>query len=262
MDSVDGLFQRTNMSRCGLESRRMRWGRMKPSREPWVSHRWPLVDLRMTRRDCAEWFASRYPERQLPRSACVICPYRSDKHWLELKQCEPDSFDEAVKFDLWLRNSKTNPVRALLNGRPISSLCTSSACHRHCRKGKDSKLDRSPSVKSVKDFVVSELHKEQVSPRYSLYPHQRQVLRDILHALSSPERRAVAHLPTGAGKTRIASHAACHLLNETEADGSLVIWLALPQKSYVSRRRMNFRKLGCTLACGMFISIDTGEPTP
>lgn len=93
-------------------------GRMKPSRESWVSHRWPLVDLRMTRRDCAEWFESRYPERQLPRSACVICPYRSDKHWLELKQYEPDSFDEAVKFDLWLRNSKSNPVRELLNGRP------------------------------------------------------------------------------------------------------------------------------------------------
>ena len=93
-------------------------GRMKPSREPWVCHRWPLVDLGMTRRDCAEWFATRYPEQWLPRSACVICPYRSDEHWLELKRSEPDSFDEAVRFDLWLRNSKTNPVRKLLNGRP------------------------------------------------------------------------------------------------------------------------------------------------
>ena len=93
-------------------------GRMKPSREPWVSHRWPLVDIGMTRRDCAEWFASQYADRWLPRSACVICPYRSDEHWLELKRSEPDSYDEAVKFDRWLRNSKTNPVRELLNGRP------------------------------------------------------------------------------------------------------------------------------------------------
>ena len=74
--------------------------------------------------------------------------------------------------------------------------------------------------------MVSEAHEEKVSPGYSLYPHQRQVLRDILHALASPECRAVAHLPTGAGKTRIASHAACRLLNEADADGSLVIWLA------------------------------------
>jgi len=66
----------------------------------------------------------------------------------------------------------------------------------------------------------------RVSPQYALYPHQRQVLRDILRALSSPERRAVAHLPTGAGKTRIASHTACRLLNETDTDGALVVWLA------------------------------------
>ena len=93
-------------------------GRMKPSRESWVQHRWPLVDLGMSRQDCVEWFDSEYPGRRLPRSACVICPYRSDEHWLELKQSEPSSYEEAVRFDRWLRNSKTNPVRKLLHGRP------------------------------------------------------------------------------------------------------------------------------------------------
>ena len=73
---------------------------------------------------------------------------------------------------------------------------------------------------------MSELSEGIVSPGYPLYPHQRQVLRDILGALSSSERRAVAHLPTGAGKTRIACHAACHLLNGADTDRSLVIWLA------------------------------------
>ena len=93
-------------------------GRMKPSRESWVEHRWPLVDIGMSRQDCIAWFASEYPNRRLPRSACVICPYRSDEHWLELKRSEPSSFDEAVKFDRWLRSSKANPIRKLLNGRP------------------------------------------------------------------------------------------------------------------------------------------------
>ncbi len=93
-------------------------GRMKPSREPWVKHRWPLVDIGMTRRDCVAWFDSEYPGRYLPRSACVICPYRSDEHWLELKQSEPASYEEAVHFDRWLRHSTKNPVRKLLNGRP------------------------------------------------------------------------------------------------------------------------------------------------
>ena len=81
-------------------------------------------------------------------------------------------------------------------------------------------------MRSVKGSAVSEEYAEEVSPGYSLYPHQRQVLRDILRALSSPERRAVAHLPTGAGKTRVASHVACRLLNETDNDGTLVVWLA------------------------------------
>ncbi len=93
-------------------------GRMKPSREHWIEHRWPLVDIGMSRQDCMTWFAAEYPERQLPRSACVICPYRSDEHWLELKRSEPDSYDEAVKFDRWLRSSKNNPVRTVLKDRP------------------------------------------------------------------------------------------------------------------------------------------------
>ena len=92
--------------------------RMKPSREAWVKHRWPLVDIGMTRRGCIEWFASEYPGRHLPRSACVICPYRSDEHWLELKESEPASYEEAVKFDRWLRSSTKTPVRKLLDGRP------------------------------------------------------------------------------------------------------------------------------------------------
>lgn len=92
--------------------------RMKPSREPWIEHRWPLVDLRMSRHDCIEWFSSEYPDRHLPRSACVICPYRSDEHWFELKRRDPVSFEEAVRFDRWLRASTKTPVRKLLNGRP------------------------------------------------------------------------------------------------------------------------------------------------
>lgn len=93
-------------------------GRMKPSRESWVEHRWPLVDLGMSRHDCVDWFTTEYPDRHLPRSACVICPYRSDQHWIELKRSEPESFEAAVQFDYWLRRSTSNPVRQLLNGRP------------------------------------------------------------------------------------------------------------------------------------------------
>ena len=78
--------------------------------------------------------------------------------------------------------------------------------------------------------MVSEAEAEKVSPKYPLYSYQRQVLVDIVRALSLPERRAIAHLPTGAGKTRIAAHTACHLLNEKDTDDSLIIWLAATEE--------------------------------
>lgn len=73
---------------------------------------------------------------------------------------------------------------------------------------------------------MSEAEEMPIRPDYPLHLYQRQVLADIIRALSSPERRAVAHLPTGAGKTRIATHTACHLFNQEDGPDSLVIWLA------------------------------------
>lgn len=78
--------------------------RIKPSRERWITHRYPLVDLRWTRHDCKLWFADNYPGLKLHRSACIVCPYHSDHHWRELKEHEPKSFQEAVDFDTSLRS--------------------------------------------------------------------------------------------------------------------------------------------------------------
>ena len=75
-------------------------------------------------------------------------------------------------------------------------------------------------------YVVSESASTIIRPEYSLYPYQRQVVRDTLDQLRSPQRRVVAHLPTGAGKTRIAVHVACRLLNDNDSDRALVVWLA------------------------------------
>ena len=48
--------------------------RMKPSREGWIRHRWPLIEERMSRGDCIEWFKRHYPGRSLVKSACTFCP--------------------------------------------------------------------------------------------------------------------------------------------------------------------------------------------
>ncbi len=65
-----------------------------------------------------------------------------------------------------------------------------------------------------------------VNPKYSLYPYQRQVVNDLIRFLTT-KGRVVAHLPTGAGKTRVATHVASGLLNSSPHDDrGLLIWLA------------------------------------
>ena len=74
-----------------------------------------------------------------------------------------------------------------------------------------------------------------IHPGYGLYPHQRQVANDLMRFLAPKElsgsgvseQRVVAHLPTGAGKTRVASHIVSGLLNDSPHDDrGLIIWLA------------------------------------
>ncbi len=76
-----------------------------------------------------------------------------------------------------------------------------------------------------------------VQPNYQLYPYQRQVMHDLLDFLcpTTPPRfgtgpRAIAHLPTGAGKTRLACHVACHILNQKANEGKILIWLAASEE--------------------------------
>ena len=79
--------------------------RAKPSREDWIRKRFPLIDLGFSRAQLHGWFQERYPERNLPKSACVGCPYHSDAVWKDLKANDPDSFMEAVEVDIELRSN-------------------------------------------------------------------------------------------------------------------------------------------------------------
>lgn len=74
------------------------WMRVKDSPHPWTENRWPLMEKRMSRADCLAWMEARgYPRP--PRSACVFCPYHSDREWQRLKTEEPAEFARAVEFE-------------------------------------------------------------------------------------------------------------------------------------------------------------------
>jgi hypothetical protein len=77
--------------------------RMKPSRTPWVTVRFPLVDAELDRRACER--VLREHGFEVPRkSACVYCPYRSDGEWQDWKLHFPDEFARAVAFDYAVRD--------------------------------------------------------------------------------------------------------------------------------------------------------------
>lgn len=67
----------------------------------WSMPRFPLIELRWTRQRCIEWLKSRVPH-EVPRSACVFCPYKSPLEWERTKQ-NPDEWRRAVEIDAALR---------------------------------------------------------------------------------------------------------------------------------------------------------------
>jgi len=72
--------------------------RMKNSPLKFLDHSHPLIDKRMTRRDCKIWMMdNNYPEP--PESSCVYCPFHRDELWRDLRDNQPEEFAKAVKFD-------------------------------------------------------------------------------------------------------------------------------------------------------------------
>lgn len=87
--------------------------RMKESERKWTVHRFPLIEKRMTRQMCVHWMkVNNYPEP--PRSACVYCPFHSDKEWRRLRDEEPIEFAKAINFDKKIREQfKKDPVQKI-----------------------------------------------------------------------------------------------------------------------------------------------------
>lgn len=72
--------------------------RMKPSQIKRIKHIYPLIEKGMNRQDCIKWFENNnYPKP--PRSACIFCPYHSNREWQRLKTESPSEFERAVAYE-------------------------------------------------------------------------------------------------------------------------------------------------------------------
>jgi len=75
-------------------------GRMRPSNVRYLNNRFPLIEKRLNRHDCARWLQTNgYP---VPvRSACIGCPYASNPTW---QQLTPAELEDAIEVDEAIRS--------------------------------------------------------------------------------------------------------------------------------------------------------------
>lgn len=78
----------------------------------WGAAEFPLFDCFMTRQDCVRYLEQRVPERVVPRSACVYCPYHSDEEWLRIK-ADPEAWARAVEIDEAIRDETSACTRGM-----------------------------------------------------------------------------------------------------------------------------------------------------
>lgn len=81
--------------------------RMKDSDVKWLSHKYPLIDLMISRDDCVRIVREMgWPDA--PKSTCKICPHLSDATWLEMQHDDPEDFLEAVQIEREIQKRDPN----------------------------------------------------------------------------------------------------------------------------------------------------------
>lgn len=84
------------------EAARARRIQERVGKHKWSEAKFPLLKLGWTRADCLKFLADKVPH-EVPKSACVFCPYHSDAEWLKI-QSVPSDWQRAVEIDAALRS--------------------------------------------------------------------------------------------------------------------------------------------------------------
>lgn len=105
--------------------------RMRFAERGWTDVAFPLIDpLVMTRNDCVRYLEGRVPH-SVPKSACVFCPYKSNRAWRLMKRHDPDGWARAVEVD--------EAIREVANANDDGRLFV----HRSCKPLAEANLDES-----------------------------------------------------------------------------------------------------------------------
>ena len=76
--------------------------RMRPSSRLWISNRYPLIEINMTREHCL-WLIGKEGWPKPEKSSCYFCPQQSDRQWQQLKDEAPSDWEKAIETDRAIR---------------------------------------------------------------------------------------------------------------------------------------------------------------
>jgi len=80
----------------------------------WAVNRYPLLEQRMSRRDCIAWLECHgFPVP--PKSACIFCPYKTNAEWRWLRDNDPKAWADAVEIDRLIRDTPGMRAREFLH---------------------------------------------------------------------------------------------------------------------------------------------------
>lgn len=96
-------------------------------RERFTKHTWskpefPLLELGWIRAECQTYLRDRVPH-VTPRSACVFCPYKSDREWKKLRDHDPEGWQRAVEVDHALRSEGSSASQGLHQTLYVHNQC-------------------------------------------------------------------------------------------------------------------------------------------
>jgi hypothetical protein len=69
----------------------------------YIQRHFPLIERHITRNQCSAWLRTQVPH-EVPRSACVFCPFHNDAEWIEIQK-NPHDWARAVEIDRALRTT-------------------------------------------------------------------------------------------------------------------------------------------------------------
>ena len=77
--------------------------RMTISRDAWIQHKYPLVEMEWRRSKCISYLKQKW-NHPFGKSSCTFCPYHDAQAWRELKNKDTESWQQIVEVDRQVRN--------------------------------------------------------------------------------------------------------------------------------------------------------------